>query len=225
MNNNSINYGSTMSISGLVSSPFPSINPAETEDAQSLLIEAYEWIDLLDEEHNKGPDLTDSWQIRPFDVANPDEAVQWNKDRLWLMDPYDGILGDDAMPGRCAGCDGVYWGEDLMSVRAAINKLRKKNDTQISMFGNIWDEAEPHILEKLRRHRYCKKCFKVTLKTKRNQWSQPEPHWAPPAPINVAPTQPLQPPNNITIQPLIVTSTGAMIGNITYTTNSSDDDI
>ena len=139
-------------------------------ETHSLLLEAYEYIEISE---TSKMDLSESWKINSIGACDPEHHDQWNKDRLWMLDVFDGMLGDDAMPAKCCACDSIYWGEDMMSVRNAVNRLRHKNTQSLTypFFRNLWDEAEPNIIAKLRQNRFCKKCFRASLILNRNSYT------------------------------------------------------
>lgn len=159
----------TTSISGITPNwEFSQLN--DKAEAEQMFLEAEGRI-LVDGDTETEDDSQD-WKIMPVDVVDPALQHQWKKDRLWMMDPMDGMLGDDAMPALCASCHGVFWGEDMVSIRKTIDRLRNKHNNSINgMLGNVWQEVEGNIIDKLRANRMCKKCFLVSVEARANPWN------------------------------------------------------
>jgi len=139
-------------------------------EAAQMYLEAEGWI-LVD--GNAEPDDTsEDWKIKPFDTIDPHEQDDWKQKRLWMTDPMDGMLGDDAMPSLCASCNGVFWGDEMVSVRKTIDRLRNKHGHSIGgLLGNVWEEVEDNIIKKIRTQRMCKKCFLVGVEARANPWN------------------------------------------------------
>lgn len=145
--------------------------PSVAEEVSKLYDEASNWVEISNPEPR---DTSEDWKIKPLYVIDPALHRQWNTDRTWLLDPMDAMIGDDAMPAHCIECNGVYWGEDMISVRSTINKLRQKHSATLKGIGSIWDESEDSIIEKLRNNRFCKKCFNTAKHTREadSAWQQ-----------------------------------------------------
>ena len=163
----------TLAFSGITSPDWQLNELSVKAEAEQLYIEAESWlmVDVNFDNDSDEEDTSQDWSIRPVDVVDPNLQRQWKKDRLWMMDPTDGMLGDDAMPALCGGCDGVFWGDEMISIRKTIDKLRNKHGKSINGLGNVWEEVESSIVEKLRANRMCKKCYKVSVEARANPWN------------------------------------------------------
>ena len=146
------------------------ISSIDKAEAEQMYLEAEEWVVVDDD--TEPEDNSQDWKIRPIDVVDPALQLQWKEDRLWMTDPMDGMLGDDAMPALCGGCNGMFWGDDMISIRKTIDRLRNKHNHNINgILGNVWAEVEDNIIAKLRLNRLCKKCYKVSMEARANPWN------------------------------------------------------
>ena len=143
---------------------------SDKAEAIQMFHEAENWVNLLDD--TTVEETSEDWKIIPIYALDPEKEAKWKQDRLWMIDPMDGILGDDAMPALCASCNGVFWGDEMISIRKTILRLRNKHNHSINgMLGNIWEEVEGSIVRKIRVNRICKKCFRVSVESRMNPWS------------------------------------------------------
>ena len=213
-------YGQSMVVSGLAGSSnmFSWIDETSTTtdkaEAEQLYLEADGWLILAETADEDAKviapeDTSEDWKIVPMEVVDPALAGEWKQQRLWMMDPMDQALGDDAMPALCGSCHGVFWGDQMMSIAKTISRLRSKHNGSINgMLGNVWEETEPNIVKKLRANRMCKKCFKVSVEARANPWRDNSDYTIPYQP-NL-----LTPPNiiggNTSISPGTVTVSSGM---------------
>jgi hypothetical protein len=171
MSTEHIVQNSATTTSGISLNNFTFTGSAMTDKAEAiqLYIEAASWI--MVDVTNEAEDTSEDWKIIPMHVIDPKLQEQWKKERLWMMDPMDVALGDDAMPALCGSCDGVFWGDQMVSVAKTIIRLRVKHSDPMSSFAaNIWKETEPNIVNKLRANRICKKCYTVSVEACVNPW-------------------------------------------------------
>ena len=141
-------------------------------EASQIFFDAMTWIDV--ENEFKPEDSSQDWKIKSIGALDPELKREWNHQRLWMMDPMDGILGDDAMPAACMACHGKFWGEDMVSIRLTIYRLRKRyGQPTHSIVLNVWNEVEKAVVRKLRANRICKKCFNHEQKVRANPWQIP----------------------------------------------------
>jgi hypothetical protein len=139
-------------------------------EAAQMYLEAEGWV-LVDGDTQE-EDTSEDWKITPMGVVDPEEQDAWKQKRLWMTDPMDGMIGDDAMPALCASCNGVFWGDEMVSMRKTIDRLRNKHGHSINgMLGNIWEEVEDNIVRKIRTQRMCRKCFLVGVEARANPWN------------------------------------------------------
>jgi len=138
-------------------------------EATQMYVEAEGWA-LVDGDTPK-EDTSQDWQIKPFDTVDPDDQGAWKDKRLWMTDHMDGMIGDDAMPSLCSSCNGVFWGDEMVSIRKTVHRLCNKHSNSInSVIGSVWKEVEDNIINKLRSQRICKKCFLVGMESRANPW-------------------------------------------------------
>lgn len=195
--NDTITYTINSGISSSASFKIREHIANDKAEAQQLYIEAASW--LIVDQQDKLDDTSEDWKIQPMGVVDPSLQQEWKQKRLWMMDPLDDALGDDAMPALCSSCNGIFWGDEMMSVAKTILRLRDKHDRSVvGMMGNIWDETERNVLKKLRANRICKKCYHVAVETQANAWQQ-DPYNSIEIPI-IQPSLPLT-PGNISISP------------------------
>lgn len=163
----------TFNISGAIDASYTSFNTNMTDkaEAQQMYLEAATW--LIVDDHDAIEDTSEDWKIQPMGVVDPALQDEWKQARLWMMDPMDGALGDDAMPALCCSCNGVFWGDEMIPVAKTILRLRDKhNRSVVGIMGNIWEETERNVLKKLRANRICKKCQIVSIETRANPWQE-----------------------------------------------------
>jgi len=142
---------------------------SDKAEAIQMFFESESWINISDDTDIE--DTSEDWKIIPLYVLDPKEEFEWKQDRLWMIDPLDGMLGDDSMPALCSSCNGIFWGDEMISMRKTIHRLRNKHNRSINgMLGNIWQEVEGSVIRKLRLNRICKKCFKVSSEARANPW-------------------------------------------------------
>jgi len=237
-------YGNTITVSGLAgaSNMFSWIDETSTmtdkAEAAQMYMEAAGWLQI-DEAGNlpEPEDTSEDWKITPMSVVDPALHDEWKKARLWMMDPLDDALGDDSMPALCSSCNGVYWGDQMMSIVTTIMRLRAKHDGSINgMLGNVWEETEPNVLNKLRANRMCKKCYTVSMEARANPWRESSDHTSPyqqnlpfvQSPTIIGGSSSITPDNSNVVVPTVTVSASGMAPppggwNISY--SSTDDDI
>jgi len=145
---------------------------SDASEAAQIFYDAHAWIDV--EGEFKPTDSNNIWKIVPLSVVDPECKEEWNAQRLWMMNPMDGILGDDAMPAICMGCHGKFWGDDMVSIRLTVSRLRKRyNSPGHPVVVDVWNEVEAAVIAKIRANRLCKKCFSHECTVRANPWQVP----------------------------------------------------
>jgi len=140
-------------------------------DAQELYCEAESYALLLPDSEDETTELDDSWSYVPMNTVNPAYEDEWQKDRLWMMDHMDPMLGADAMPALCSNCHGVFWGDEMMSIRATVSRLREGHSRTINgLLGATWEGTADYTIRQLCENRICKKCYKLVIEVRSNPW-------------------------------------------------------